>query len=332
MEIANRLGNESATTAQTELEAAQATAEAVVAQIAPHSRPHITRLAGGIMNFMFLARDTKRGKYVVRVYPLHRSKNRRFEPGVIRRLRSAGCAVPEVLDSFERSAARPRACFVYRYIEGTPLISRQSTMSSRGLKYLAREVVEQLLQFKGVAVHKFGNLVDADTAAEMHASEFIEGSLTSCVEACTNTGVLDDLTLSRLSKLASTAGRLWEKFDGALGWGDLSASNIIVSDSNRLAGLVDFEGTFALHLALSAGYLYAMQPHNPLFAAILDEFQSADNALDADTVRFFAVLRAVRMARYAGRELPTGIAQGRIFEVLPGAAIALNELAGKLDL
>jgi aminoglycoside phosphotransferase (APT) family kinase protein len=332
MDTAKQLKNELMTTAQTEWEAALVTAHAVVARIIPNCRPRITRLAGGIMNFMFLAQDRKHGKFVVRVYPPRRTKNGNFEPDVLRRLHSAGCAVPEVVGFLEKTAERPRACLVYKYIEGVSLEERLSTMSSREFTYLAKEIVEQLLLIKDVRVSGFGNLINGNAAAETRASEFIDGSIKSCIESCAKTHALDDVALSRLAALAGAGAYIWQKFDGALGWGDLSASNIIVNDSNRLAGLVDFEGTFALHCALSVGYLYAMQPEDPLYAAVLDEFRRASAELDDDTVDFCAVLRAIRMARYAGQELPTGVQQGKIFEVLPGAAIALAGLAGKLKL
>jgi aminoglycoside phosphotransferase (APT) family kinase protein len=327
-----QLKRESMTTAQSEWEAALATAHAIVARIIPNGRARMTRLDGGIMNIMFLAQERKYGKFVVRVYPRRRSKNENFEPDILRRLRSAGCAVPEVFDSFEATTTRPRACLVYKYIEGTPLVLRLGVMSSRELKYLAKEIVEQLLRIKDVRVHRFGNLIDGNTAAEIRASEFIEGSIKSCVESCAKTGALDNLTLSRLAALAGAGVPIWAKFDGALGWGDLSAANVIVDDSNRLAGLVDFEGTFALHSALSVGYLYALGPQDPLYVAVVEQFRRAGTELDNETVSFCAVLRAVRMARYAGQDLPTGIQQREIFEVLPGAATALDELAERLNL
>src|SRR5205823_5289872 len=119
-------------------------------------------------------------------------------------------------------------------------------------------------------------------------------------------------------------------FDGVLAWGDLATTNILVDETGRLTGLVDFESSFVLDSTLSVGYLYGMNPEHPLIHALLDVGRASGSVFVDEKLKLCAALRAVRMAKFAHRDLPSGELQHPIQDVLPGAIRAVEQLVETL--
>lgn len=283
-------------------------------------------LPEGVMNHMFLARTRRGESFVIRIYPAQRRKIARYEPQLIERLRAAGCQVPQIIGhDLPESEAAP-AWAAYRYIEGVTLARRASAVGPREIRNIAAAIVENLKRMSRLAVRGFGGLVTQDSADEADPWEFVRRSLAGGIENAARNNVIDETSAARLRRVLESSRPDVERFDGALAWGDLAPANILLDREDRLAGLVDFESSFVLDGALSAGYFFAMDPAHPLLQGLLEAGKAADFGFQDIRLKLCAVLRAARMAKFAHRSLPMGAAQRPIASLLPGAMQALGEL------
>lgn len=283
-------------------------------------------LPEGVMNHMYLARTRRGERFVIRIYPARRRKIARYEPGLIQRLHAAGCLVPQIIGhDFPASESAP-AWVAYHYIEGSTLARRASALRPRKMRGIATALVENLEIMSRLPVRGFGGLVTHDLADDADPWEFVRRSLAGGIENAERNGVVDRANAERLQRVLECSRRDVEHFNGALAWGDLAPTNILLDGEDRLAGLVDFESSFALDGALSAGYFFAMDPGHPLLSAVLDAANAAGFGFEDAKLKLCAVLRAARMAKFAHRSLPMGLPQRPIADLLPGAMQALEQL------
>jgi aminoglycoside phosphotransferase (APT) family kinase protein len=275
---------------------------------------------------MFRVRTERDDFFVVRIYPKLREKVAAYEAQLIQRYRDAGCSVPEVI-SYEcaRSADVPPH-LIYRYIRGETLTARRTCLTSRQLQDLARALLKNLQLMASCSVSGFGGLITAGSADDPTPWQFFQRSLSCGIESAKRSKVIDARLIDCLMQLLETCEAEVSKFDGALAWGDLAPSNILVDENDELAGIIDFESTFALDCSLSAGYFYAIAPGEPLLAALLREGKSTGFEFDERKLKLCAILRAARVARFAHKDLPSGAPQRSIAAMLPGAVQVLPEL------
>jgi Ser/Thr protein kinase RdoA (MazF antagonist) len=293
------------------------------------AKPEVAeRLPQGVMNYMFKVRSAAEDLCVVRIYPPGREKVALYEPQLLHRLRQAGCCVPEVVGYATVPQVELPAYCVYRFIPGSSLESRQRWLGRSSLRAIGQKIVENLSLMAACRVSGFGGLVTHESADDDSATSFFFRSLRRGIERAEESGVLSAAVIGRMRSLLETVSSEVSKFDGALAWGDLAPSNIILDAEDNLAGLIDFESTFALDRALSFGYFLALAPDHPLLAVLIQEARSSRFGLDEGRMNLCAVLRAARMARFAHRNLPSGASQRPIESILPGAKSALSDLTG----
>ena len=301
-------------------------ARQLAGQLIPSGVATVEPLAEGVMNHMYLARTRRSESFVIRIYPAQRRKVARYEPGLIQRLYASGCLVPEIVGHHLPASESAPAWVAYRYIEGVTLARRASALGPREIRNIAAALVENLKTMSRVPIRGFGGLLTYDSADEADAWEFVRRSLAGGIDNAARNGVVDRASIERLQRVLENSRRDVECFDGALAWGDLAPTNILLDREDRLAGLVDFESSFALDAALSAGYFFAMDPGHPLLDALLEAAHAAGFGFQDAKLKLCAVLRASRMAKFAHRSLPMGRPQSPIAILLPGAMQALEEL------
>jgi aminoglycoside phosphotransferase (APT) family kinase protein len=287
----------------------------------------VAPLKQGMMNHMFRVGTDLGYAVVVRIYPGSRAKVAVYEPEMVRRLRAAGMAVPEVIAHENGDGSAFSAYMLYRYIPGETLALRESSLGGREIRELAAALVIQLRLMADCSVTGFGGLIAADAADDPSPWDFFQRSVRGGVAAASDSGVLDTAAIDRLERILMRCESDVSKFNGSLAWGDLAPSNILLDERNRFAGLVDFESSFVFDRALSAGYFYAVNPDHPLLTALITESASEGFEIDPYRTKLCAVLRLARVAKYAHRGLPSGALQRSMSEMLPGAMRALHELA-----
>lgn len=286
----------------------------------------VERIGQGVMNYMFKVRAEAEDLCIVRIYPPGREKVAKYEPDLIERLHALGCLVPRITGySTTATPGRP-AHLVYRYIPGHSLQAHRHLMTRGQLETLARAIAENLELMASHRVSGYGGLITADSADDDTALEFCTRSLSRGIEAAKATGVLSAEVIDQLESLLGSLGERVVALDGALAWGDLALSNILVDEGGRLTGLIDFESCFALDRALSIGYFRAIAPDDELLRLLIEASRSLGCELDERRINLCAVLRAARMARFAHTALPSGVAQRPVSALLPGAMTALARL------
>jgi aminoglycoside phosphotransferase (APT) family kinase protein len=284
------------------------------------------RLIQGVMNHMFKIRSEAEELCVVRIYPPGRQKVVAYEPQLVERLRLAGCCVPEVVGYGHLNGGGSASYFVYRFIQGQTLASRQTQIPRKKLQAIGRSLVDNLYLMATLRLRGFGGLITSDTADDNSAWEFFSRSVARGADNADSSRVLSEDVIYRLRALLDSARREVSAFDGALGWGDLAPSNILIDEDDRLIGLIDFESSFVLDRSLSFGYLRAILPDHPLLKILIDEARTTHFEVSDMRIKLCAALRAARMARFAHRNLPSGHLQRTISSILPGGIAALVEL------
>jgi aminoglycoside phosphotransferase (APT) family kinase protein len=109
----------------------------------------------------------------------------------------------------------------------------------------------------------------------------------------------------------------------SLVWGDINFENILVTDDAQIAGLIDFEGCMSGDPLATLGYGYAVHGEDPFFQLMLQAALGLAPTQQDARVAWYALLRALRLARYAHFALPTGRPRDALVKIVPGMVPAL---------
>ncbi|KAF7963941.1 hypothetical protein AWV80_04085 [Cupriavidus sp. UYMU48A] len=110
-------------------------------------------------------------------------------------------------------------------------------------------------------------------------------------------------------------------------WGDVNFGNILVKEDGCVAGLIDFEGCLSGDPLATLGYAAAVHGPDPFFSQVLRAWPQRLAKEEDDLIAWYALLRALRLARYAHLPLPTGRPRDPLVHIVPGIIPALRRLA-----
>jgi hypothetical protein len=102
--------------------------------------------------------------------------------------------------------------------------------------------------------------------------------------------------------------------------------NLIVQPADSLVGVVDFEGVLSADALLGLGYCYAAYGPTGFFGDLAHAWATPLSDNETRRVEMYAVLRGVRLARFAHLPLPTGGPREPVEKRFPGFVMALRSL------
>ena len=285
----------------------------------------VTEIPKGVMTHKYLVNVADASKLLVRIYPSDRSHVVDYEPDLLRRLAGLGLPVPEVLADSRSADASEHSYLVYRWIEGTTL-SETRGLDKRGHQEICETLVESLLVMAGAGVQGYGDLVDDAKATHESWAEFVRISFDEGLKAASDHGLFDDGTTSRLRRIHERLDEFLEPTDSELVWGDISPDHIVLDDTGRLVGLLDFEGTLAAGRLSTLGYCHAVFDREPFFEGLSRAWPQHLDLDDWRRIHFSSALRVMRIAKFAAQPLPTGAKRSPLADRFPGLSTALSKL------
>jgi hypothetical protein len=290
----------------------------------------VERIRAGVMTFKFVVDTPRSGAFVVRFYPRINAGAVEYEPDLVRRLNAADLPVPRVVGDSRFGPSSPLSYMVYEMIPGVTLRRCLPSLEPLGRRRIARQVSEFLMALQDVNVEGYGDLLSATTARFNSLLGFIETSFAEGISTAQSHGSLPKELIADLEGIRGRLGLLDLAPPCGLAWGDMLTDNILVREEGSLAGFIDFEGTLAADPLLNLGYCYAAYGPSGFFKDLSDAWSGPLTAGHVDRVLLYAVLRGVRIAKFAHQPLPTGYQREPVEKAFPGFAMAVQSLMGRL--
>jgi aminoglycoside phosphotransferase (APT) family kinase protein len=311
-----------------DLELARCAAD-IVRKVTGGRVDHVRKVQGGSMTHKYEVLPESLEPCIVRFYPSDRSFVVNYEPDVVRRCSAAGLPVPQVLADSRTGPEAKLQYMLYRMIRGETLAERLASLGAMDLSNFCRELAGCLYQLQDIGFSEFGDLRDARNGSSVSWDSFVRESFSEGLSAITQHHLLDDATVGDLRAIAPCFDMVVAPQQSEFVWGDINSQNILVDDAGRLAGLIDFEGVLAGDSLATMGYCYAAHGNQTWFASLM---RMCVEPLDRHQMRrifIYAILRTMRVARFAHRPLPTGLARAPLSEVFPGFRLSISELLNR---
>ncbi len=265
----------------------------------------IESIAEGVMTYKFLVRIPE-GKYVIRFYPMGREQIVEFEPDVIRQCREAGIKTPTVITDSRTGPKCDMGYMIYEYVDGQTLASQLRKISPTQLLAVSRELVEAIDVMACIRKEGFGEIVAKNRANSRSWQEFVEGSFKSALSRQSKITFCSKAELNKLEQLFREFDEVWWKVEPSLVFSDLRPENIILSPSQKLAAIIDFEGVLSGDPLLSLGYCYASSADDLFFTAMQQSWKEKYGTIDRNLLDTYAMLRIMRIVEYIDKPLPAG--------------------------
>ena len=286
----------------------------------------VQHIAQGVMTHKFLVEFFEDTDLIVRFYPKNRSHVVNYEPDLLRRCSTAGLRVPEVLFDSREGPRSKLEYVVYRKIEGHTLSDRLEQLPESPRHDLSAEIRYELVKLSKITMSGFGELKDGRHACHESWQAFVDESVAEGFEALRRYTILEKSEVDDLEHVVPSVELVWDGSTGECTWSDISPSNILVDDMGRLTGLIDFEGTLVGDPLLLVGYCYAAFAEKPFFDLINEGRSEPLSDVDWIQVQFYAILRVLRLAKYAHKPLPVGYPRSSMNRLFPGVNRSIESL------
>ncbi|HEX6087533.1 MAG TPA: phosphotransferase [Thermoanaerobaculia bacterium] len=281
------------------------------------------RIQHGVMTFKYTVDSGGGARFIVRFYPPGREDVVEYEPDVVRRCRSGGLRVPEVVADSRSGPPAPLAYMAYRMINGIALRNRLADMGDREMHSVCRSVAEQLHAMAEVRIDGYGELTSVHEAQYTTWQAFIRAAFEGGIDAAGRRMLFKDPLIETLQTVCDHIYRFAAPQAPVLTWGDVSPDNIIVH-GGRLAGLIDFESVLGGEPELNLGYVRARYRETPFYKALLEHWPYVDH--DQPRTALYVVVRGLRLLIHRCEPLPTGERRQGTESFLSDFEAAANEL------
>lgn len=299
----------------------------VIREIFGSAEVKVKQVTRGVMTFKFAALLPTGEQYLVRFYPPSRSAVVAYEPDILHRCSEAGLPVPEVVADSRTGPPTPLQYMVYKIIKGVPLSERFPGLTTESQEEIAEQLVTCLCMLQQIPIIGYGDLTDGIRAQFGSWQAFIQRSFTEGISVAKQYNLLTSKMITNLKIAARELEQFPVQRPSGLAWGDISPDNILIGPHRRSIGLLDFEGVLAADILLNLGYCYARYHETDFFKSIVCAWP---NRLTNDhwrKIELYAILRALRIFKYAHQPLPTGHPRTPIEQLLPGFQSALKKLS-----
>jgi aminoglycoside phosphotransferase (APT) family kinase protein len=287
---------------------------------------HVEQITRGVMTFKFAVTVATGQRYLVRFYPHSRSSVVEYEPDLFRRCFEVGLPVPEVIVDSRTGPIAPLQYLVYKMIEGIPLSDSFATLTDSAQAGVASQIVSYIYALQQIHVTGYGDLVDATRARFESWSGFIEQAFSDGIKATKQHSLLSANIVGELEDIFENVESFLVPTTSTLTVGDISPENILINDCHRIVGLLDLENVVVGDILLNLGYSYAGQYQTRFFESLISAWPDRLTDDQWRRVKFYAILRAIRIIKFAHQPLPTGHPRMPIERFLPGFQSALADL------
>jgi len=281
-------------------------------------------LRRGVMTLKFVVEMPLGARYVVRFYPRTRAHVVCYEPDLLRRCAREGLPVPEVVADSRALGGATHPFLVYRWIEGTTLADRLPALTRAARDKIAGQLVSALSSLASVRINGFGDLIDAANARFPNAAAFFRASFVEGLDSVRRHRLLPPDLARQIASIRADFGSIGPA--ACLVWGDVSLENTLIDSQDRLAGLLDLEGALAADPLFHLGYHYARYGDSEFFRSLALCWSPPLDPQAWQRIYLYAVIRALRLAKFAHLPLPSGLARLPLTELLPGLAGAVRNL------
>lgn len=282
------------------------------------------RVHRGMMTFKCRVQTVLGEDVMVRFYPKGRSAVVNQEPDLLSRCRVLGIPAPETIADSRTGPPAPLDYMVYFRIEGHTLSDSLPTLNEIQRKKLAKDLVFHVGQMQKVIFEGSGELSSGRRAEAKSWTSFVQRSMRSGLNAIRENYLLEVSQINALERVLCAGPPDLVQVTDRLVWGDINFDNVLVSTLGAVVGFIDFEGCLSGDPLATIGYCQAIHGDNVFFQTVLEAFPET-RSKRASWLAWYALLRALRLARYAHLPLPTGRPRDPLKSIFPGmiAAIAL---------
>jgi aminoglycoside phosphotransferase (APT) family kinase protein len=276
----------------------------------------IKRIEVGVMTHKYSLISREHERYIIRFYPSSIKNTINFEPDLLIKAHKIGALVPEVIcDSRGREDGYDYV--IYRMLDG---ISLSESIRKGGVlnNELISSIFDNIHALNKVEVEKFGPLENGSAGFYDDWMSFVDEIIETSIGYIASLSGNARTTRNVIQFIKEFRNELsHETIKPCLIWNDISLDNIIV-DKGSLSGFVDFDSAASGDSLMPLGYLYARQGESIFFKRLLDMYQKENN-FSFDMMKFYAILRVMRISKYQSEPLPNGQAREKIDSVFPGA-------------
>lgn len=270
--------------------------------------------------------QTDLGDVIVRFYPPSRSTVVNQEPDLLMRCALQGIPVPQLIGDSRSGPQSPLAYIAYYRIAGSTLSEALKGSNKYNQFLLAKDLARHLRKLQEIQFEGTGELESSTAAYNVKWEIFVEQSLRNGLKAIQQYNLLDIVQIQDISQVIDQGLPINRRMTHQLVWGDINFDNIIIDDTNHIASLIDFESCLSGDPLATLGYCYAAHGPEPFFSLLLESWQPPLTADDHYAIAQYALLRALRLARYAHLPLPTGRPRDPLVDIFPGIIPALQYL------
>lgn len=280
----------------------------------------------GMMTFKCRVRTARSDDVIVRFYPASRSAVLQQEPDLLLRCRSAGFPVPQPIGDSRTGPSAPLSYVAYRYIDGATAATRLLSLDDVGRRVLAQDLAAHLYRLQYLTFEGAGELVSGAVAHDDSWDAFVRESMHSGLLSIRRHRLLEPALISDIERVVLAGPPAPPRMTGRLIWGDINFGNVLVKPDGHIAGLIDFESCLSGDPLATLGYTAAVHGTDPFFGLLLQARPYPLTEGEERLVAWYALLRALRLARYAHLPLPTGRPRDPLISIVPGILPALQRL------
>lgn len=285
------------------------------------------RIPVGVMTFKYRVELEGGARYVVRFYPSNRAPVVEYEPDLIRRIAAEGLPVARVLGDSRSGPPASLAYLVYEHLEGAPLSERFEALTAAARDRLGGQLAEVLHGLGRIAFAGCGEPVTAWRAESPSWPAFVSESFAEGLRALSKHRLVEPELIERLARIGGRLEELIEPDARSLAWVDCSPENVLVTDRDELAGVVDLESVLVGDPLMTLGSCHARFGNEEYFQTLVRAWPEALSEGAWRRIPLLSILRVLRVAKHGHRPLPTGHPRSPLVEVFPG----FLEAAARLD-
>lgn len=264
----------------------------------------------GVMTDTYMLKSNQT-TYAVRCYPQFRSWLAKIEYDYLQAFVRNGIKVP--VPYVYTNKKDGVSYIIYYWVEGETLKDKNDKLSEAQINSICDEVVENYRKISEFKITKYGRVAEGglfnyDSWKHFLQSEIEQSRLFFKHEK-------DDENVEICDGLYEYVEQI-EEPSNCLVWSDFSLDNIIISEDNKLAGFIDFEGLMSGDPILGISYLLSQGGISRITRCILQKYGLYDKPKQRKLLDFYSVFRYIRLAPYSKLPTPNNSPRDKIDDFL----------------